>query len=272
MPQRQTKLALAPAIAAAIASLAPIPPARADVEHPNRDQPSHRISEGATPGSNLFLSRAGLVFDAEVAHDVGRFAWSSHWNGALQEIEPFSTGFARIDVDDHVLVAPSVADAGPRVRSEAPMIDDLAAFQFQSGDQTRSSAPLMQWRPPIDDDERWSVNLGSTPGVPSNVKGLALSYEASNQLSFSSGIGLSGELGDYRRSDDFVGRREIESGRSLPLVAGVDWSPRPGLRVSGYAGTSFLRDVEFFDRRGDALAEFDLDRRPVLGFDLSLSF
>lgn len=181
-------------------------------------------------------------------------------------------GATRPILDDVMTTPDLLSAAGPSGFSGSLNLDDgqalSASLPTEPAIQPSSSSSFLEWRPVIDDDQRWSLNLGSESRGMSNVKGLSIGYDASEKLSFSSSFGLAETVHDFRLdTTGGVGPR-----RSMPLVAGIDWSPRPGVHMSGYAGASLFGDVELFDRGRDALSGLNLDPAPVLGFDLSLSF
>jgi hypothetical protein len=132
--------------------------------------------------------------------------------------------------------------------------------------------PVILWKPPIDPERRWSISLGSSPGGPSNVAFAAVGYQASEQLSFFAGLGGAGIGGDFRLADDAGVPGGVGRDVGFPLVAGLDWRPRQGVRVGAYAGVSFERELELLDASGTTVSKRDVDPTPVVGLTASFSF
>lgn len=132
--------------------------------------------------------------------------------------------------------------------------------------------PVVNWRPPIGEDRRWSVGTGGAGGGPSNAAGFLIGYEASKTLTFNAGIGLAGIAGDFRLDDDGLAPGGVGKDTSFPVIAGVDWKPTPNVRVGGYVGATFFHEIELLNSSGDTLAKRDVDPSPVVGVSVSIRF
>lgn len=132
--------------------------------------------------------------------------------------------------------------------------------------------PVINWRPPIDEERRWSVGTGGSGGGPSNVAGVLVGYDASETLSFNAGFGIAGIAGDFRLDDEGLAPDGVGRDTSFPVIAGVDWKPTRNLRVAGYAGATFFHEVRLENSSGDTLAKRDVDPSPVFGFSISYRF
>lgn len=132
--------------------------------------------------------------------------------------------------------------------------------------------PVVFWKPPVGEERRWSVGVGSAAGGPTNAAGFLVSYEATDTLSLSTGIGLTGIAGDFRLDDSGTAPGGVGRESSVPVILGLEWKPARGLSVSGYAGMTLLHEFEVLDQAGNSLIKRDADPAPVVGVSISVKF
>jgi hypothetical protein len=132
--------------------------------------------------------------------------------------------------------------------------------------------PFVSWALPLDPQKRWRLEAGPAWTGPSREAGAALVFLPSKALSFSAGVALTGLGGGFRLDRDGPIAGGIGRVTSLPIVLGVDWRPRPGVRVSGFAGVSTSGTIESLDRNGTRIDKRDVGAAGTFGISASLSF
>jgi hypothetical protein len=132
--------------------------------------------------------------------------------------------------------------------------------------------PVVLWKPAIDPERRWSVAVGASPGGPSRVGGAGIEYAATETLTCSLNLRVSGLGANFRLDDEGAVPGGAGRDSSMPVVLGIEWTPRADLSVSAYAGASFLREIEFRDSNGNSVSERDVDPGAIVGVAATIAF
>jgi hypothetical protein len=132
--------------------------------------------------------------------------------------------------------------------------------------------PFVSWALPFDPQKRWRIEAGPAWNGPSRGAGAALVFSPSKSLSLSTGLELTGLGGGFRLDQNGPIPGGVGRVTSLPIVFGLEWRPRPGVRVAGFAGVSAFGTVESLDRNGNRISKRDVGAAGTFGISASLSF
>jgi hypothetical protein len=132
--------------------------------------------------------------------------------------------------------------------------------------------PLFDWTLPYDPQHRWRIAAGGARIGPARAAGIAAYFSPTKELTLSAGIGAFGLGGDFRLSQTGPVPGGVGRDSSFPVLAGIDWHPRPWISLAGFGGVGLFGELEVVDSNGDTLGSRDVAPAPVIGASLTLSF
>ncbi len=132
--------------------------------------------------------------------------------------------------------------------------------------------PTLRWTPDFDAQRRWTIEIGSQNAGPVLGAGGTVSFRTSDQLTLSAGITGFGIGGEFRLRDDGPIRGGVGRDFSTPAVLSATWTPRPGIRVNGFAGANVFGNLQVLDSNGDKIGDRDLETGFIAGVSATLAF
>ncbi len=137
--------------------------------------------------------------------------------------------------------------------------------QIESDELNVFPALLIDW----DITDRLNLSTGPTIGATQGP-GLQLNYAMSDTVT----VGLAGRYEDirFRLNDTGPTPGGVGQDRSFPLVVTIDYSPNPGIGISGFAGAELGGRLSVEDATGTVVDVRDYDPAPIFGAAFRLAF
>ena len=115
------------------------------------------------------------------------------------------------------------------------------------------------------------LTLSNGPGIgATRGPGIGLSYAASPVWKL--GVVARYEKVQFRLDEDADIPGGIGTHTSTPVIATASWQPKPGTRISGFAGAAFDGSMKFKDDRDRTVGESGYDTAPIFGVTASFDF
>jgi hypothetical protein len=140
-----------------------------------------------------------------------------------------------------------------------------AFSEIEGGGVEAFPALIVDWQ--ISD--RWSLTTGG--GIAATQgPGLRLGYAASDALDL--GLEVRLERAEFRLDDTGLAPGGVGEDSSVPVVFSLDYSPNPGLSVSGFAGAAFDGELTARDATGAIVNRQTYEVAPLAGLAIRLRF